>query len=110
MTADVLCDVDEREVVTRKRSPEHSRCDECRPEGRKQCVLCREGESAAALPGGERACDECVNTEPEAQEQCCATERGHLRVLLGGRVLRRALRRERVGVRDEDAVSQLARD
>src|SRR5664279_3797560 len=60
-----------------ERDPENERRDCRRPECCEQRVLCRECEPPPALPGGERAGDERIDDEPEAQEERCAAERGH---------------------------------
>ncbi len=75
--ARVLRDVDEREVATRERDPQHCRGDRRRAERGDQRVLCGERKPAAALPRRERARDERIRDEPEAQEERCASERGH---------------------------------
>ena len=100
--ADVLGDVDEREVAARERDPEDDGGDDRRPERGEQRVLRGEREPAPPLPRGERAGDERVDDEPEAQEERGAAELGHRYVVaLRRRVLRGALRRQRVRRRDE---------
>src|SRR5206468_7095409 len=64
-------------VTARERAPQDDRRDDGRAERCDQRVLRGESEPPAALPRRERAGDERVQNEPEAQEERCAAERGH---------------------------------
>src|SRR5204862_2802395 len=77
--ARVLRHVDEGEVAARERAPEDGGGDGGRRERGEEGVPRGQGEAAAALPGGERAGDERVRDEPQAQKERCAAERGHVR-------------------------------
>src|SRR5206468_8587011 len=107
LTARVLRNVGEREVVARERAQQEDDGDRRRPERRDERVLCGFGEPSATVPGSERARNRRVDEQQERGGKGCAPE---IRHLLLGRVLRRALRDERVWHRDERAVAQLAVD
>src|SRR5205085_11554093 len=103
--ARVLRDVDERHLTPAERDEEHDRGDDRRRERGEERVLGGQCEPAPAPPGGERAGDERVRDEPEAEKERGAPELSHSGGL-GGGVLRRALRHERVRLCDERAVAE----
>ena len=114
LTACVLRDVDEREVVTDERDQQDDRRNGARDEGADECVARGESQAAPALPGRDRPGDDGVEREPERGDECGAAQLRHGAAsgglaLLGG-VLRRALRHEGVLPRNEDAVPELALD
>src|SRR5262249_11406363 len=76
--ARVLGDVDEGEIAPRACDEEDDGGHERRRERRKERVLRGEGEAPSSLPRGERAAEERVGHEPEAQEQRCTAEIGHV--------------------------------
>ena len=77
LAARVVGDVDEAEIVLDERREQDGRADEGGREGRHDRVLRRLREPLAALPGGNRAGDDGVKGQPEADDERCAPELGH---------------------------------
>ena len=69
--------VDEAEIVLDKRREQDGRADERGAEGGDDGVLGRLREPLAPLPGGDRAGDDGVERQPEADDERCAPELGH---------------------------------
>ncbi len=74
LAARVLRDVDEREVVADERGEEDDRGDGARDEGADERVAGRDGETAPALPGGNRAGNDRVEREAERGDECSAAQ------------------------------------